>query len=62
MTKRLNIIVSDQLHKNLRVALAEDGIDFSTLCRAWIEDYIMTHSRKQGKKGTGRKPRKGKEG
>lgn len=61
MTKRLNIIVSDQLHKDLRVALAEDGIDFSSLCRAWIEDYITTHS-KWGKKGTGWKQRKGKEG
>ncbi len=49
MEKRLNIIVDDVMHKELRIALAEDGVNFSDLCRSWIEDYLKEHKRKSWK-------------
>ena len=40
MVKRLNIIVSDEQHRLLRIALAEDGAEFSTWARDRIDDYL----------------------
>jgi len=45
--KRLNAIVSDQMHKSLRIALAEDGIDFSSWVRMIIRAYLGKRSSRE---------------
>jgi hypothetical protein len=45
MVKRLNVIVPDETHRFLRIALAEDGTDFS----AWVRDRIDDYLREKGK-------------
>jgi hypothetical protein len=52
MVKRVNANLSDELHRLLRVALAEDGTDFATWIRERIEEYLAA-------KGKLPKPRKG---
>jgi hypothetical protein len=52
MAKRVNANLSDELHRLLRIALAEDGTDFATWIRERIEEYLAT-------KGKLPKPRKG---
>ena len=37
MAKRLNAIVPDEMHKDLRIALAEDGVDFTE----WLKKNIV---------------------
>ena len=45
MVKRLNVIVPDEQHRLLRIALAEDGAEFST----WVRDRIDDYLREKGK-------------
>ncbi len=40
MAKRLNVVVPDETHRLLRIALAEDGKDFSAWVRGRIDDYL----------------------
>ncbi len=47
MVKRINALVPEEMHRALRVKLAEDGVNFSDWLRARIEEYVG----KGGKKG-----------
>lgn len=47
MVKRINALIPDEMHKALRVKLAEDGANFSDWLRARIEEYVG----QGGKKG-----------
>ena len=53
MVKRLNAHIPDEVHKALRVKLAEEGTNFSEWLRVRIEEYI-------GKKPAPKKGRKGR--
>lgn len=39
MAKRLNAIVPEEMHKALRIALAKDGIDFTS----WLQKNIVSY-------------------
>jgi hypothetical protein len=39
MPKRLNAIVPDEMHRALRIALAEDGVDFTE----WLKKNIVSY-------------------
>jgi hypothetical protein len=54
MVKRINALIPDEMHKTLRVKLAEDGGNFSDWLRAKITEYV-------GEKKQKGKPRKRKE-
>jgi hypothetical protein len=57
MVKKLNFIVSDETHRLLRIALAEDGAEFSTWVRDRIDDYLREKGKLQKvrqEKGGGR--------
>jgi len=56
MVKRLNAHIPDEMHRLLRIALAEDATDFS----AWVRERITEYLAKKGK--LPKKHRKGKEG
>jgi hypothetical protein len=62
MVKRLNVNIPDEMHRLLRIALAEDGADFST----WVRGRIKTYLKEKGKMPKGHPPpkkiRRGKEG
>ena len=47
MAKRINALIPEEMHKALRVKLAEDGTNFSDWLRGRIEEYVG----KKGKKG-----------
>ena len=47
MVKRVNANLPDEIHRALRVKLAEDGTNFSDWLRARIEEYVG----KEGKRG-----------
>jgi len=47
MVKRINALIPDEMHRALRVKLAEDGTNFSDWLRARIEEYVG----KKGKRG-----------
>jgi hypothetical protein len=51
MVKRLNAHIPDEMHRLLRIALAEDATDFATWVRERIEEYLVA-------KGKLPKPRK----
>ena len=57
MVKRVNANLSDELHRLLRIALAEDGTDFSTWIRERIEEYLVEKG-KLPKPGKGARKRK----
>ena len=40
MVKRINALIPDDIHKALRVKLAEDGANFSDWLRAKIAEYV----------------------
>ena len=40
MVKRVNVLIQDEMHKALRVKLAEDETNFSDWLRARIEEYV----------------------
>ncbi|MDH3237505.1 MAG: hypothetical protein OEM47_03090 [Deltaproteobacteria bacterium] len=40
MVKRINALIPDEMHRALRVKLAEDGTNFSDWLRARIEEYV----------------------
>ena len=40
MVKRVNANLPDEIHRALRVKLAEDGANFSDWLRARIEEYV----------------------
>jgi len=54
MVKRINALIPDEMHKTLRVKLAEDGGNFSDWLRAKITEYV-------GEKKQKGKPHKRKE-
>lgn len=45
MVKRLNASISDEVHKALRIALAEDETDFSS----WVREHILHYLAKRKK-------------
>ncbi len=47
MVKRINALIPDEMHRALRMKLAEDGANFSDWLRARIEEYVRT----EGKRG-----------
>jgi len=53
MVKRVNANLPDEIHKALRVKLAEEGTNFSDWLRVRIEEYI-------GKKPAAKKRGRGK--
>jgi hypothetical protein len=55
MAKRVNANLPDEVHKALRVKLAEDGTNFSDWLRGKVEEYV-------GKAPARVPPRKRKEG
>lgn len=57
MVKRVNANLSDELHRLLRIALAEDGTDFATWIRERIEEYLVEKGKlpKPGKRARKRK-------
>lgn len=55
MVKRVNANLPDEIHKALRVKLAEEETNFSDWLRERIEEYVG-----KGKKPAPRKGRKGK--
>jgi predicted HicB family RNase H-like nuclease len=59
MVKRLNCHLTDELHKKLRVALAEKGITFSDWVREHIEQFVSEAERERTRGTKGK--RKGKE-
>lgn len=48
MVKRINALIPDEMHRALRIKLAEDGTNFSDWLRARIEEYVG-RGRKRGK-------------
>jgi len=48
MVKRVNANLPDEIHKALRVKLAEDGTNFSDWLKVRIEEYVGK-GRKKGK-------------
>jgi len=54
MVKRINALIPDEMHKALRVKLAEDGANFSDWLREKITGYVKAKEPKGRKK-----PRKG---
>ena len=58
MVKRLNAHIPDEVHRLLRIALAEDETDFS----GWVREHINEYLVKKGKLPKPEKRRKGKEG
>lgn len=47
MVKRINALVPEEMHRALRMKLAEDGANFSDWLRARIEEYVG----RKGEKG-----------
>jgi len=48
MVKRINALIPDEMHKALRVKLAEDGANFSYWLRGQVTAYLKEKS--QGKR------------
>jgi len=46
MVKRINALIPDEMHRTLRVKLAEDGATFSDWLRARVEEYVGKGSEK----------------
>lgn len=46
MVKRLNVVIPDELHKKLGIALAADETDFSKWVREHIEKYVEEAGKK----------------
>jgi len=53
MVKRINALIPDEMHKALRVKLAEDGANFSDWLRQKITAYI------EAKEPKGKRRKKG---
>jgi hypothetical protein len=53
MVKRVNFIIPEEMHKALRVKLAEDGANFSDWVRAKITEYVGEKKAKGKRKGKG---------
>lgn len=51
MVKRVNVLIPDEMHKALRVKLAEDGGNFSDWLRAKITEYVGEKKPKAKRKG-----------
>jgi hypothetical protein len=51
MVKRVNVLIPDEMHKALRVKLAEDGGNFSDWLRAKITEYVGEKKSKGKRKG-----------
>ena len=60
MVKRLNCHLTDELHKKLRVALAEREITFSDWVREHIEQFVVEAERERTREPKGKR-RKAKE-
>ena len=60
MVKRINALVPDEMHKALRVKLAEDGANFSDWLRARITVYVGKKPRGKGLARGVPAPRRGK--
>jgi len=48
--KRLNIKLSDEFHTRLRVAVALEQTDVSTVVRKFLEQYVEKVEKKKNKK------------
>ena len=59
MVKRINALISDEMHKALRVKLAEDGANFSDWLRARITEYAGKKPKVKGLARGVPAPRKG---
>lgn len=46
MVKRINALIPDEMHRALRIKLAEDGTNFSDWLRVRIEDYVGRRKKK----------------
>ncbi|HJX72850.1 MAG TPA: hypothetical protein VJ307_01740 [Candidatus Deferrimicrobiaceae bacterium] len=46
MVRRINALIPDEMHRALRVKLAEDDANFSDWLRARIEEYVEKGGRK----------------
>ena len=55
MVKRLNCHLTDELHKRLRLALAEKEITFSEWVREHIERFVKEVEKERTPKPKGRK-------
>jgi len=56
MVKRINALIPDEMHKALRIKLAEDGANFSDWLRARITGYVgekKPNAKRKGKEGQG---------
>jgi hypothetical protein len=51
MVKRINALIPDEMHKALRVKLAEDGGNFSDWLRVRITEYVGAKKPKGKRKG-----------
>jgi hypothetical protein len=51
MVKRVNANLPDEIHKALRVKLAEEETNFSDWLRVRIEEYVGKPAPKKGRKG-----------
>jgi hypothetical protein len=51
MVKMINALIPDEMHKALRVKLAEDGATFSDWLRAKITEYVGEKKAKGKRKG-----------
>jgi hypothetical protein len=60
MVKRINALIPDEMHKALRVKLAEDGANFSDWLRARITEYVGKKPKGKGLARGVPAPRKGK--
>ena len=54
MVKRINALIPEEMHKALRVKLAEDGANFSDWLRAKITEYVGKPKRKLLREGRGK--------
>ena len=59
MVKRLNCHLTDELHRKLRIALAEREITFSDWVREHIEQFVTEAERKRTRGAKGMKKGKG---
>ena len=51
MVKRVNANLADEIHKALRIALAEDEINFAKWLRVRIDAYLKDREPTAAKKG-----------
>ena len=47
MARRINALISDEMHRALRIKLAEDGATFSEWLRVRIEEYVERKAKRE---------------